>query len=181
MAASSGSGNNNSGSNNGSGSGSGSGWPSGTGISESDCMPEYVYHFLTSTGVSVKNVWVCGLGYITVDPVEIWGSASGSASGSEGNIIGYLSTNEQEQTTLSVWIPAGVKAVKFSCWGNGALTPVFNCATDVFGGLNSKTGVGIKFIWKEIVVPVAANNTTGKISFQTSDSNGGKAQYSFVY
>lgn len=71
-----------SGSGSGSESGSGGGsWSGGGGTSESNCMSQDLYDTLIDQGASVKNVWVCGLGYITVDPTEVWGSGSGDNSG----------------------------------------------------------------------------------------------------
>lgn len=57
----------------------------GTGLSEDDCMPFEIYQDFISRGVSLYNIWVCGVGLVNVNAGSDTGSGCGSGSSGSGS------------------------------------------------------------------------------------------------
>jgi hypothetical protein len=90
---------------------------------------------------------------------------------------GQLSSNGQEQVGDSFFAPYAATNVNFQCKGGGAPTPFYTCRTKALGGWKSKTVVGNPVSWTSIDVGLDASNISVSITFQTTDSNGGKANW----
>lgn len=90
---------------------------------------------------------------------------------------GQLSSNGQEQVGDAFFAPYAATNVNFQCKGGGALTPVYTCRTKALGGWKSKSAVGNPISWTSIDVGLDASNISVSITFQTTDSNGGKANW----
>lgn len=90
---------------------------------------------------------------------------------------GQLSSNGQEQVGDSFFAPYAATNVNFQCKGGGAPAPVYICRTKALGGWKSKSVIGHPTAWTPIDVGLDASNISVSITFQTTDSNGGKANW----
>lgn len=85
---------------------------------------------------------------------------------------GTLSPNGQEQVGTGFFAPYYTAKVRFSCRGNGAISPFFTCRTKALGDWKSKTQIGNSITFTDIDVNLDASNINVSITFQTTDSNG---------
>lgn len=93
---------------------------------------------------------------------------------------GKIVTLDNMMDGITVFAPTGSLAVRFTCRANAAITPVFTCKTRSFGDIQVKVEAGTLFTNSVIEVPLSASNCDVDIYFQTSDSNGGFANWEFV-
>lgn len=91
-----------------------------------------------------------------------------------GELRGTITTSGQEIGYGGGFAPLGTKEVTFNCIFFGAILPFYNLTTKAQGEV--RTGGGTGLIGKNSVFTVmtVASNTSLTVSFQTSDSNGGK-------
>lgn len=98
----------------------------------------------------------------------------------QGPIKGEISTIGQEQVVKRAWAPLGATHVRFQCRGGGAPKPAFACTAESQGAKYSGGGFGNLQTFTTIDIPIATSNEFIKITFVTTDSNGGYASWEFI-
>lgn len=96
-------------------------------------------------------------------------------------LSGTLRANGQETVVAKFSVPNGVKFISFECYSFVAKLPVFTCRTVSQGEPRMKIVNGNPLKPTKIDVPIVASNTAVQIYFQTSDSNGGYANWETKY
>lgn len=94
---------------------------------------------------------------------------------------GTLTSNGQEQVGTGFFAPIYTAKVRFTCRGHAALTPAFTCRTRALGDWKSKTVIGSSLFTTDVDVNLDASNYNVSITFQTTDSNGGTANWQAMY
>ena len=86
-------------------------------------------------------------------------------------------TNNRVEST-SHEAPMYVKGVRFYCYTNAAILPVYTCETYSSGFWTPKSKIGRIGTNTKIEVPLTTSNCMIRVAFTTSDTNGGTASYS---
>lgn len=104
--------------------------------------------------------------------VEVTTTRSSSQSG-------RISTDGNEFGTQSFYPDYSKAKVRFRCRTGAALAPVYTCKTFVFQAWNAKVATGSLFTTTQVDVPLAASGSSlcADLYFQTTDSNGGSADW----
>lgn len=91
---------------------------------------------------------------------------------------GSLFTIGLEQASSTCWAPYGMRAVEFNCFSYSALLAFMTVTTQTQGEVIS--GLKVGNLGGAVEVNVAASNTNCKVTFQTTDSTGGKCYWKGV-
>lgn len=91
---------------------------------------------------------------------------------------GTLTTSGQgEVISPFIGAPYGIRGIRFHCRGNAAITPIFTCMTYSSDLWQSRTAIGLIGTITPVEVPLYVSNDYIRVSFSTTDSNGGSATY----
>lgn len=94
---------------------------------------------------------------------------------------GLLTTPNQREVSEGFWVPIGAKAVQFTCGGGAAGIQGYTCKVKAMGTI--KLGTAGSGFAKPVTVrvPLEASDLAAEIFFQTSDPNGGYANWQLIF
>lgn len=93
---------------------------------------------------------------------------------------GQIVARDNTRTGIIVFVPAEYSAVRFSCKGRHALFPSYTCFTKSSGSERSDIRYGTPFTVTDVDVPLSTSGCEVELSFITSDSTGGFANWKLI-
>lgn len=94
---------------------------------------------------------------------------------------GLLTSSDQQMVSDAFFCPSGAKAVQFTCGGGAVAVQNYICKTKSQGTMKINTGTSGFSKTVVVEVPLTTSNEWVEIFFQTSDPNGGYANWQLIF